>query len=232
MNGLHDLGGMHGFGPILAEPQDHEPLFHHPWEADVLTSMLATLRLGQWSLDEFRSTIEHQPPLQYLRRTYYEKWLVALEILAVEHGLLADAELAERCAVLAAAPRSSSSWPSTKPLAAAGGSGSDTAHPTPVWEPSFEPPVTPPRFGPGQAVRARNRHPLAHTRQPRYVRGKAGVVVRHVGAEPLPELAATGVCQPEHVYLVRFEAAELWGEGAGNDAVLIELWDSYLEPRS
>ena len=120
MNGLHDLGGMHGFGPILAEPEGHEPLFHHPWEADVLTSMFATLRLGQWSLDEFRSTIEHQPPLQYLRRTYYEKWLVALEILAVEHGLLADAELAERCAVLAAAPRSSSSGPSTKPPAAAG----------------------------------------------------------------------------------------------------------------
>ena len=224
MNGVHDLGGMHGFGPVRAESETTEPLFHHPWEADVLTSMFGTMRLGKWSLDEFRFTIEHGPALDYLRRTYYEKWLAALETLVVQLGLLQVLELADRGAVQSpAAVRPTASPPTPSTMAVEDRS----------WVPSFDLPGTPPRFAPGQAVRARNRHPSGHTRQPRYVRGRAGTIVRHVGAEPLPELAATGVCRPEHVYLVRFEAAELWGEDTtANNAVLIELWDSYLEPRS
>ncbi|MFN0026999.1 MAG: nitrile hydratase subunit beta [Acidimicrobiales bacterium] len=211
---MHDLGGMHGFGPVQAEPEATEPLFHHPWEPDVLTSMFATMRLGRWSLDEFRQTIEQQPPLEYLRRTYYEKWLAALETLAIRHGLLTESELAGRL----------------------GGTTPEPGIGSPTWAPSFELPPEAPRYTVGQRVRARNRHPKGHTRQPRYVRGRIGTVISHVGAEPLPELAATGVCQPEHVYLVRFEAAELWGEQANasqaktSDAVFIELWDSYLEP--
>jgi nitrile hydratase len=86
------------------------------------------------------------------------------------------------------------------------------------------------RYQPDDAVRVANRHPAGHTRQPRYARGRVGRVVRPVGAEPLPEDAAQGICRIEHVYLVRFEAAELWGEEAGPNPVYLELWESYLEP--
>ena len=94
MNGVHDLGGMHGFGPVAAEPEREEPVFHADWEPMVLSSMLGTTRLRQWNVDEFRRNIEQLPPVDYLRLSYYEKWLAALERLVVEHGLLTEQELA------------------------------------------------------------------------------------------------------------------------------------------
>lgn len=206
MNGIHDLGGMHGFGPVAAEPD--EPVFHADWEPAVLASMMGTLRLRHWSLDEFRRSIEVQAPVDYLRRSYYEKWLVALERLVVEHGLVTPEELAT------GQPVSPGSSPA----------------PAGDWRPVFEAPDTEPVFGVGQRVRAVNRHPHEHTRQPRYIRGRSGTIVRHVGGEPLPEKAAQGVCEPEHVYLVRFEACDLWGDKSARDAVYLELWESYLEP--
>ncbi len=209
MNGIHDLGGMAGFGPVWAEPEGTEPNFHADWEPSVLSSMYGTLRLHRWSLDEFRFTIERSAPVDYLRRSYYEKWLAALEELAVRHGLVGEDELASGRASLPVKPNE---------------------HP---WTPSFEVPVAAPRFVAGQVVRAVNRHPVGHTRQPRYVRGRVGTVVRAVGAEPLPEEAAMGICTPQRLYLVRFEAAALWGPDAGgNDAVYLELWESYLEDLS
>jgi nitrile hydratase subunit beta len=209
VNGIHDLGGMSGFGPVDAEPERSEPNFHADWEPAVLSGMFGTLRLGRWSIDEFRLTIESSPPLEYLRRSYYEKWLVALEELVVTHGLVTAEELATGRAAEPVVPDDD------------------------PWRPSFDPPARPPRFVAGEGVRARNRHPSGHTREPRYVRGRVGTVVRHVGGEPLPEDAARGVCTPEHVYLVRFDAHELWGpDAAGDDAVYLELWESYLEPLS
>jgi nitrile hydratase len=209
VNGIHDLGGMHGFGPIQAEPEDREPIYHADWEPAVMASVYGTLSLRQWSLDEFRRNIEQLPPADYLTFSYYEKWLASLERLVVEHGLVTPEELAGAVA------------PADGPVAV----------PEPAWNPSFEPPAQAPAFTVGQAVRVRNRHPLAHTRAPRYVRGRAGAVLAHVGGEPLPEDASAGVCTVEHLYRVRFEAAELWGpDHAGNDPVHLELWESYLEP--
>jgi nitrile hydratase beta subunit-like protein len=89
----------------------------------------------------------------------------------------------------------------------------------------------PPRFQPGDRVRARNRHPVGHTREPRYVRGRVGVIHEHHGAHIFPDLSAEGVRVGRHLYRVRFEASELWGENAGsNSAVYVDLWDDYLEP--
>ncbi|MFN0089435.1 MAG: nitrile hydratase subunit beta [Acidimicrobiales bacterium] len=208
MNGVHDLGGMHGFGPVDAEPEAAEPVFHHPWEALTQAAMLSSLRLGQWSLDEFRATIERLPPLDYLGLSYYEKWLRSLEQLLVGHGLVSAEELA-----------------SGRPA------GGPVERPAPVWAPRFEAPAAPAAFAVGRAVRVRNRHPEAHTRAPRYVRGRVGQVEAYVGGEPLPEDASVGVCTVEHLYRVRFEASELWGEDhAGPDPVYLELWESYLEP--
>jgi nitrile hydratase len=209
VNGAHDLGGMHGFGPVVAEPEESEPVFHADWERDVAGVMMAVSRLGRWSLDEFRRNIESQHPVEYLSHTYYENWLASLSRLLVHHGIATPEELAN------------------------GHAASPVLAPARTWTPSFEPPAPAPAFAAGDKVRAANRHPRRHTRQPRYIRGRVGSVVRHVGAEPLPEEAAGGVCRPQHLYLVRFEATELWGSDAGGrDAVYLELWESYLEPAS
>ncbi len=209
MNGVHDLGGMHGFGPVRAEPERTEPVFHADWEAMVLSSMLGTTRLRQWNVDEFRRNIEQLPPVDYLRWSYYEKWLASLERLVVEHGLVTEQELR---------------------TGRVQGPKVDVARIPPAWEPSFDAPAAPPAFADGAVVRVRNRHPLAHTRAPRYVRGRIGRVECHVGGEPLPEQASEGRLDVQHLYRVRFEARELWGPDAvGNDPVYLELWESYLE---
>ncbi len=84
MNGVHDLGGRHGFGPV--EVEQDEPVFHHRWEGRVRGMMAGGLR-GLFNLDEFRHAIERMPPAEYLRAGYYERWLWAVETLAREKGV-------------------------------------------------------------------------------------------------------------------------------------------------
>ncbi|MFZ0486951.1 MAG: nitrile hydratase subunit beta, partial [Arenicellales bacterium] len=92
MNGVHDMGGMHGFGPV--RPEADEPLFHAPWEARVLAMTLAMGGWGRWNIDASRHARERTPAAQYLASSYYERWLAGLVTLMLEHGLVTEAELA------------------------------------------------------------------------------------------------------------------------------------------
>ena len=92
MDGVHDMGGMHGFGPV--EPERDEPVFHHRWESRTFALRQACGALGRWNIDMARHANERMPPEQYLRASYYERWLAGLETLLVEHGVLTPAELA------------------------------------------------------------------------------------------------------------------------------------------
>lgn len=83
MDGVHDIGGMHGFGPVPIEVD--EPLFHEAWEGRVWAMWSA---IGATTVDRFRFTIEQMPPAAYLASSYYERWLWAIERLASEQGLL------------------------------------------------------------------------------------------------------------------------------------------------
>jgi nitrile hydratase len=223
MNGIHDLGGMHGLGRVVAEPD--EPAFHHDWERRAFALTLAAGFLGRWNLDMSRHAREQMPPAEYLATTYYEHWLFGLERLLLQHGLVAPEELAaaragRRPAGAAPAgppPRVLQAADVERVLRAGGKARVDVE--------------LPPRFTPGDRVRARNLHPTGHTRLPRYARGKRGVVARDHGVFVFPDTHAAGLGpKPQHVYAVRFEAVELWGAGAGGrDAVLIDLWDDYLE---
>jgi nitrile hydratase len=209
MNGIHDLGGMHGFGQVNAEPEAIEPLFHAEWEKPVGAMTMMLIQQGRWSLDRFRQTIESETPIEYLSRSYFERWLAAIESLVVEYGMVTPQELAT--GRVASGPPEPSA---------------------PAWSPVFET-AEPPQYAIGDQVRAVNRHSAGHTRLPRYARGRAGVIVGLGGVEPLPELAAEGICRPQHLYRVRFEASELWGpDYPARDAVYLELWDDYLEPVS
>src|SRR5262249_54895518 len=88
-----------------------------------------------------------------------------------------------------------------------------------------------PRFQAGDRVRARNNHPTGHTREPRYVRGRIGVVCQHHGGHIFPDQNAIGIKEARHLYSVRFEARELWGDAADlKSTVHVDLWEGYLEP--
>ncbi len=213
MNGVHDMGGMAGFGPI--EIEQHEPLFHAAWEARVRGMVYAVVD-ERYNWDEFRYAIERVDPVVYLSSSYYERWLTALERYVIEKGVIAETELRARS--VGAAPQ-----PGTPPLPRRSGPAARAPRGSPE-----------PRFGPGDAVRARNIHPRGHTRLPRYVRGKRGIIDRILGVFALPDTTALGlpgVFQP--VYAVRFSARELWGDGASErDSVCVDLWESYIEPKS
>ena len=216
MNGIHDMGGMQGMGPI--EYEEKEPVFHAPWEGRVLAMTRAVTATGKLQ-GGLRPPIESLTAFEYLRMSYYEKWLTSLTVRVVASGLLTRAEI-------------ESGHPaegSTKSVPAL------SAADVPAFMRRIPPLRTDqvaPRFQIGQHVRARNINPVTHTRLPRYVRGKAGTIERDRGVATLPDTNVYGLGEkPQHVYSVRFSARELWGDqAAAQDAVYAELWDDYLEP--
>jgi nitrile hydratase len=210
---------MHGFGPINAEPE--EPVFHAAWERRVFGLSLAVGALGRWNIDISRHARERQHPVEYLRHSYYENWLAGLKKLLVERGLVAAEELAIGKASGLADEETRSRVLKAENVAKALAQGSPVAIAI----------DTPPRFKIGDSVRAINRHPKGHTREPRYVRGRVGVIHEHHGAHVFPDLSAEGVKEGRHLYSVRFEAKELWGGSTpGKSAVYVDLWEDYLEP--
>jgi nitrile hydratase subunit beta len=221
MNGAHDLGGMHGFGSINPEPEAAEPVFHAAWEKRVFGLNLAAGALGKWNIDISRYARERQHPVEYLRHTYYENWLAGLEKLLVEQGLVTAEELATGKVASPADEETRKRVLTAENVARVLAQGSPVAVSI----------GTAPGFKPGDRVRAINQHPTGHTRQPRYVRGRVGVIHDHYGAHVFPDRNAEGSRQGRHLYSVRFEASELWGEhAAGRSAVYVDLWEDYLEP--
>ncbi len=218
MNGAHDMGGMHGLGPIAPDPD--EPLFHAPWEARAMALTLAGAAWGRWTIDRSRHQRELIPGPDYLRLGYYEKWITALVELMVQTGLATREEIdAGRAATGSAklSPPLTADW--VPAVLAKGG-------------PTTREIDREPRFEVGAAVRTRNINPSGHTRLPRYARGRGGVISRRHGAHVFPDANAHGLGeQPQPLYQVRFEARELWGEAASwRGAVYLDLWESYLEP--
>ncbi len=94
MDGAHDLGGRHGFGPVNAP--DDEPVFQHEWERRAFAITLACGFLGEWNLDMSRFARERMDPGDYLDASYYEHWLHGLELLLLEKGLLSAKEIEQR----------------------------------------------------------------------------------------------------------------------------------------
>ena len=223
MNGVHDIGGMHGMGPV--QPEHDEPVFHHRWEARVFALVRAMGAFGRWNIDASRHQRELIPAADQLRMSYYERWLAGLSGLLVRHGFVSAEELASGSALSGAGQ--SLPGPPTKPALRAAEVPAFIAR----GSPSSRAPGDLPRFRPGQPVRARNLNPVGHTRLPRYVRGKSGIVDRVHGVFVFPDTNAHFLGEsPQHVYSVRFEAQELWGEDfVSGDAVYVDLWEDYLD---
>lgn len=218
MNGIHDLGGMQDMGPIRHEPA--EPVFHEAWEGRVYAITRAMGAWGKWNIDASRYGIEILPPVDYLRMSYYEKWLARTAPLLIQSGLATREEIETG----KPAPGSKKATP---PLTAAA-VDAFAANRGNFMRPETEAKA---RFKAGQHVRARNLNPIGHTRLPRYARGKQGTIARHRGIFVFPDTNAhfQGE-QPQHLYSVRFSARELWGDAASpRDSVYLDMWDSYLE---
>ena len=199
MNGVHDMGGMHGMGPVRSE--QNEPVFHEPWEGRVYAMNRAMRAWRKWSLDTDRHEIELLPPADYLRMSYYERWLTRLALQVVKHGFVTSEEMESG----KAAPNSTKVTPALTMATSAGWLTRGIAS-------SHDPGVRP-LFKAGQRVRARNIHPTGHTRLPRYARGKTGVVQRDHGVYVFPDTNAHANGEKrQHVYSVRFAARELWGD--------------------
>jgi nitrile hydratase len=215
MNGIHDMGGMQDMGPIV--PQKHEPVFHAPWEARVFALDLAMP--GAWTESGERYQLELIPPADYLLMSYYQKWLTSLMELTVKSGLLTRTEIESGKPALGSR------------LSARALKASDVAPMLAKGSPSARNIASAARFHVGQRVRSRDINPVGHTRLPRYARGKAGMIARDHGVHVFSDTDAHGLGEkPQHVYSVRFDARELWGDAAGErDAVYVDLWDDHLE---
>ena len=218
MNGPHDLGGAHGFGPVAPEPD--EPVFHADWERRALAMTLAMGGTGSWTIDMSRHARERIPPAEYLAASYYEKWLMGLERLLVERGLVTPAELRAGRSMGAPAVLPRKPTAETVPAALARGGPAD------------RPAVAAALFAVGDAVRAKVMNPAGHTRLPRYVRGRAGRIERAHGVHVFPDSSAHGCGEdPRWLYSVSFGAREVWGpEARAGDTVVLDLWEPYLEP--
>jgi len=217
MNGIHDMGGMQGFGPV--EPEPNEPVFHSDWEARCLAMNRAMGHARLWSIDQSRAVIEKIPPLPYLGMSYYQKWAIRLEQLLIDHGLIDADEIAAGHALRPGKPL-------PRKLAA-------SEVPQSLTRGSFGRPASAPaRFKAGDRVRTKNIHPKTHTRLPRYARGHVGVIECVRGCHVFPDTVAIGQGEnPQWLYTVLFEGRELWGEGAEPTLkVSIEAWEPYLEP--
>jgi len=214
-NSIHDMGGMHGFGPV--EPEPNEPVFHADWEKRVFANRVSIGAAGLWTIDGGRAFLENLPPLKYLR-SYYARWFEGLERSVVEHGLVGEDEIA---AGRSLRPGRGLNRRMTLELA------KDWRGPMRSHE---RPAPAPARFKAGDPVRTRNINPTTHTRLPRYARSKLGTVEAVRGCHVFPDSAAIGAGDnPQWLYTVVFSAKELWGEEADPGvSVSIEAFEPYL----
>jgi nitrile hydratase len=172
------------------------------------------------NIDRWRHIRELIPPHLYLSRSYYDHWYMSYVAALLQSGWATAEEIKSGHAGSGTAKRN------------------DAMRPDQAWESQKTRGVftraveTPPLFAMGQRVRARNINPSGHTRLPRYVRGRVGIVGRHHGGHVLPDSNAHGKGEaPEHLYTVAFSMQELWGaEASPHDEICADLWESYLEP--
>jgi nitrile hydratase beta subunit len=216
-NSIHDMGGMHGFGPVV--PEADEPVFHAAWEGRVLAMQRAMGYTRLWTIDGGRASLEALPPLDYLGSSYYRRWFLGLESRLVKHGLVGADEIAVGCALRPGVRLNRKLTAADVPNTLTRGDYERAA-------------AAPARFKPGDPVRTKNINPATHTRLPRYVRGRRGTIEAVRGCHVFPDSAAIGAGEnPQWLYTVVFSGRELWGDEADPAlSVSVEAFEPYLLP--
>jgi nitrile hydratase subunit beta len=217
MDGVHDMGGMDGFGKV--EVEQNEPAFHERWEGRVMAMVRAIGANGGLNIDTQRFSRESLPPALYLASSYYRKWFLALERSMIARGMVGADEIESGRSLRQSPPlpRGTFSMKDVERVMTRGSFGRD--------------PAAPPAFKVGDRVRTKNIHPATHTRLPRYVRGHAGVIERINGCHVFPDTNARGEGDhPQWLYTVVFDGPELWGPDSDPSLkVSIEAFEPYLE---
>lgn len=202
MDGVHDLGGRQGFGPIRFAPD--APFFHADWEKRVNALYGLGVRKGLYNMDEYRHAIERMDPRHYLSASYYERSLTSVASILVEKGLVTEAQLESLA---------EGAFPLARPSAPGRTNFSDGQ-----------------RLKVGDRVRVKDDHFAGHVRMPGYIRGKPGVVVGETPAYPFPDAHAHGVdAADERTYDVAFRTEDLWPNAADSAIVNVGVFRSYLE---
>jgi nitrile hydratase beta subunit len=217
MNGVHDMGGMDGFGKV--EPEPNEPTFHEKWESRVMAMVRVMGANGGLGIDSQRFARESLPPEVYLASSYYQKWFLAIEDQIIASNIAAADEIAAGHSLRPSPPlpRGNFTLDDLPRIAVRGSFGRDATAAA--------------MFKPGDRVRAKNINPLTHTRLPRYVRGHTGIVERINGCHVFPDTSAHGKGEnPQWLYTVVFDSRELWGDDADPTLkVSIDAFQPYLE---
>jgi nitrile hydratase subunit beta len=221
MDGAHDMGGMHGFGAV-ARPGSELP-YHGRWEPRVFALHLVTGFEGLGAGPGGRQTREEMDPASYLAASYFQRWTWSAEQRLLRKGTIKAGEVEAMMDRLASGEAAAEH---TDPAMA------ERIIDRLQRRAPMDPPPADARFAPGDRVRVSRMRPPGHTRCPRYVRGAAGTIERVRGADRLPDLTTYGhPAEPEPVYAVRFASGDVWGPGEEPPfTVLLDLWDSYLEP--
>jgi nitrile hydratase len=208
---------MHGFGAVVTPGSD--AVSHEDWELRVfaLSTLVGTERLGAGS---GRAIREEMDPAEYLRASYYERWLWSTEQRLLRKGTIGEDEIdawVSRLRAGEAAPRREDPEAAVRSVEAT--AASDPLTPAPSA-----------RFAAGDRVRVRRMRPEGHTRCPRYARGATGVVEAVRGLDTFPDIGPyAGPDEP--VYAVAFSSDDLFGPSPeGRWTVVLDLFDSYLEP--
>lgn len=217
MDGIHDMGGMQGFGSVAIDPG--EPVFREEWHSRAFAIGVMSMGVSGTNLDAFRHALERLHPYDYLADGYYGRWLACAELLLTDSGVLAPGAVEARARKLMGEQADEPGDPEpNKPVFERGGPG------------SLREIDDPPAFSAGDRVRAKDLRTGGHTRLPGYVRGRAGVVTALRPSALLPDTNAHFQGEnPQHVYTVEFDSTELWGDGAEPAALRIDLFESYLE---
>lgn len=221
MDGVHDMGGMHGMG--LLETGEDDEVFHSDWERRIFAINNAIGPLKFRNIDESRHARERMPPGKYLSSSYYQIWYDGLIRILTEKGLITLDELAGNAPPI---PPKITLGPKLaaenvdKVMDKGGVYRIDDEKADHIAA----------SFAPGDKVRGRNIHPAGHTRLPRYVRGRVGEIICDYGVHVFPDASAHGADKPQHLYNVRFASRELWGpDGTDGDFIYLDLWDDHLE---
>jgi len=214
MDGIHDLGGKQGYGPVPVKTGDAP--FHHDWEWRMWALARAGIARGI-TIDWFRHGLERMVPKDYLSYRYFEKWCANYIMLMIDHGTITLDDIRAGHVAEPDAPAA----PKSLEEVLKGNRGGNV---------SFEVPVeTKPRFAVGDSVTTKRLMPANHTRLPGYARDARGTVIAYHGAHALPDKGVANIHEGDHLYTVSFDAQELWGpEASSKDTVMLELWECYF----
>ncbi len=211
------MGGMQCYGPV--RPETNEPLFHGEWEKKAMAMTVAMGFTGAWNIDVSRSERESLPPDFYLSKSYYQIWIAGLQNLMLKRGMVTEEELASGVKIERAKEVKRVVPASEVPAVLAKGGPVDRD------------PTGPAQFSIGDRVRTLPLNPRGHTRLPRYVRDKVGMIVCVHGCHVFPDSNAAGEGEnPQWLYCVSFDAQDLFGPDAeAGNTVNVDCWEPYLE---